>query len=182
MFYNPSALDLLRMFAGNPSESSEYLLSIFTDYADAAIVVFEINQTVQKIIPCSYWRISEQESNLVQGVLALQDEVPKGNTLFPLINSDTLNSAGEPTSSFLDLLHMEGITPYVRDSFTPLVGLTWFRQKEAKGDLDMSRFSVNERLRAELERVLTHKREHPSVLVMAFLQGLIYSQSLTSWW
>ena len=182
MFYNPSALELLRLFAGNSSDSPEYLLSIFTDYADAAIVVFEVNYIQEKVIPCSYWRISDQEPNLVQAVLKIQDEILKDNVIYPLINSDTLDSNSQPTSSFLSLFHMECITPYVRESFTPLVGLMWFRQKEKNGHLDMSRFSVNEKLRAELSRILTHKGEQPSVLVMAFLQGLIYSHSLTSWW
>lgn len=182
MFYNPSTLDLLRMFSGYSSGSSEYVLSIFTDYADAAIVIFEIDQAAQKIIPYSFWRISEQDPNLIRGALAMKDQIPEDNTIFPLINSDTVNSRGESTSSFLSLFHMKNITPYVRESFTPLVGLTWFRQKEERGHLDMSRFSVNERLRAELERILTHKKEQSSVLVMAFLQALIYSERLSSWW
>ena len=182
MFYNPSALDILRLFAGHSSDSPEYLLSIFTDYADAAIVVFEVNDVKQKIIPVSYWRISDQESNLVQAVLKIQDEISKDSVIHPLINADTLDSNSQPTSSFLSLLRMEDITPSVKGAFTPLVGLMWMRQEDSSGHLDMSQFSVSEKLRAELSRILTHKGEQPSVLVMAFLQGVVHSRRWTSGW
>lgn len=98
MFSSLSTLELLRLCTRTSSYGPDYLVSIFTDYADAAIVVFEVNYDKEKIIPYSYWRISEQDHDLVQTTLTMLDEIPEDNVIYPLINSDTLDSKGNPIS------------------------------------------------------------------------------------
>lgn len=173
MFYVSPYSGVWSTYTNRSAENKHYVQSIFTDYMDAAIVVFELDFDDSKIIPVLHWVLSKDESDVVQGLLSVSKQMPEKAYRETIINADTLDSSEKPTSSYRDVFYASDVCIYVQDTFTPLTGLTWLKQREQHSQINWSQFSMRERLQVEIERLFAQK-EDPSVFVMAFLQGIIY--------
>lgn len=155
------------------SDYIDCVQSIYTGYMEAAIVVFKFNYTQSKVIPVHSWSSSNTELDVVDAALELSQKISPAR--YDVINADTLDSDGKPVSSFTPLFYDQPVCPIVKKSCSPLAGYVLLKRWQKQGYLDCSQFGRWDKLQAEL-KLAFYKREEPSVLAMAFLQGLIFKR------
>ena len=156
------------------TQKKDYIRSIFTAPVDAAFVTFELDHNDLKIRPLHSWQLSQERPDVIEAVSLSEKEILSGfGYCHSIINPDTANSDQTLISSYYQIFSDQGIVVYTQDFLIPLTGLTWLQQRERRDQMDWSQFMMQERLQDEMKRVFFRKEE-PSALVMAFLQGIIY--------